>query len=267
QLPGHSCYLDMGLTDVTYVGRDNNPAMYFHDDNSDIVASMTAQVSSIVSQTMTSVTSFENATPYSDKAVDSSKLIQTSTESFTGNAQAIISNVKPSSYTMAKAFPTFKLFLMEDNAQKPFYAYDNFYSYATVLDMEIIRYRDKPDTAVIQISNLLHLLDQHMFDGTPQGRQEARLHAPVTTNIPANQQLAVPAGGVASMDINEPTADAWTLDNRFPQIAAHHSIDPTTSSRQIDNKFPLRFFALQTGTKVQVRMGFSNNPDLLIPVF
>ena len=267
QLPGHSCYLDMGLTDVTYVGRDNNPAMYFHDDNADIVASMTAQVSSIVSQTMTSVTSFENATPYSDKAVDSSKLIQTSTESFTGNAQAIISNVKPSSYTMAKAFPTFKLFLMEDNAQKPFYAYDNFYSYATVLDMEIIRYRDKPDTAVIQISNLLHLLDQHMFDGTPQGRQEARLHAPVTTNIPANQQLAVPAGGVASMDINEPTADAWTLDNRFPQIAAHHSIDPTTSSRQIDNKFPLRFFALQTGTKVQVRMGFSNNPDLLIPVF
>ena len=263
QLPGHSCYLDMGLKDVTYVGRDNNPAMYFHDDNADLIASMQKQITSIVSQTMTSVTNFEQVTPN----VDTGKLVHTNTASFTGNAQAIISNVKPSSYTMSKAFPTFKLFLMEDNAQKPFYAYDNFYSYATVLDMEIIRYRDRPDTAVIQVSNLLHMLDQHMFDGTPQGRQEARLHAPVTTNIPADQQLVIPAGGVASMDINQPTADAWTLDNRFPQIAAHRPVDTTTSNRQVDNKFPLRYFALQTGTKVQVRMGFSNNPDLLVPVF
>lgn len=267
QQPGHSCYLDMGLKGVSYAGRDNNPALYFHNDNADIAASMQTQIGSIVAQTMTSVAGFESATPYASQATDKSRLVQTSTASFQGNTQAILSNVKPSSYTMAKAFPTFKLFLMEDNAQKPFYAYDNFYSYATVLDMEIIRYRDKPDTAVIQISNLLHLLDQHMFDGTPQGRQEARLHAPVTTNLPADQQLAIPAGGVASMDINQPTADAWTLDNRFPQIAAHHPVDSTTSNRQVDNKFPLRYFALQTGTKVQVRMGFSNNPDLLVPVF
>jgi hypothetical protein len=41
-----------------------------------------------------------------------------------------------------------------------------------------------------------------------------------------------------------------------------------TEGRQEANTYVnLRFYALQTGSKVQVRLGFSNNPDALYPVF
>jgi hypothetical protein len=32
-------------------------------------------------------------------------------------------------------------------------------------------------------------------------------------------------------------------------------------------RVPLKFYALQTGSKIQVRLGYSNNPDKLFPVF
>lgn len=250
----HGCYRDLGIRDVKVGGRDFNPALYFYDDNKALTDVLQSQISAAVASTVQSSQIFSQATPYSDK----SKLISATTESFTGNVHGILSKIKPSSYTMAKAFPTFKLFLMEDNSSRPFFAYDNFYSYATVVDMEIIRYRDKPDTAVIQVSNLMHLLDQHLYDDTVQGRQEQRLRANTEVAINSSETLTS-NGGVGAVKINEaPGGAIFTLDNRFNEI---------NKQGNGDQKFPLKYFALQTGTKVQVRMGFSNNPDLLVPVF
>lgn len=249
----HGCYQDLGITALTLGGRDYTPAVYFYDDNKAISKIIQDQVADAVTATVQTAAIFAQATPY----VDKSNLITSTTQSFSGNVQGILQTVKPSSYTMAKAFPTFKLFLMEDHSDRPFYAYDNFYSYASVLDMEIIRYRDKPDTAQIKISNLMHLLDQHLYDSTPQGRFEQLLRANTEVALPAGESLV---GGVGGVTVNTaPGGEVYTLDNRFTQIS------PTAA--QGDQKFPLKYFALQTGTKIQIRMGFSNNPDLLVPVF
>jgi hypothetical protein len=41
-----------------------------------------------------------------------------------------------------------------------------------------------------------------------------------------------------------------------------------TSGKNVKNKrIPLQYFPLQTGTKIQLRMGYTNNPDALFPVF
>ena len=251
----HGCYRDIGLLDMDSGGKDNTPARYFYDDNRAVNDVLQGQLEKAVKTTVQTTKLFANATPYSDPA----KLIVNSTENFSGNVSAIIQNTKPTQYTMAHAFPTFKLFLMEDRSDRSFYAYDNFYSYASVLDMEIIRYRDKPDTAVIQISNMLHLLDQHLYDSTPQGRFEKRLRANQEVALPSGTALAA-NGGVGGVQVNDsPSGDIFTLDNRFNEIGASNS--------NSDFKFPLKYFALQTGTKIQIRMGFSNDPDKLVPVF
>lgn len=250
----HGCYRDLGIKDITLGGQDYTPAVYFYDTNKQLTNVLQNQITTSVQDTVASAHLFASVTPYADK----SKVIQSSTESFSDNVQGIISLVKPSAYSMSKAFPTFKLFLMEDNSDRPFYAYDNFHSYATVLDMEIIRYRDRPDEAEIQISNLMHLLDQHLYDGTPQGRFEQRLRSTTEVNISGSDALTS-NGGIGSADVNTTAGgEIYSLDNRFTQINA---------TGNGDQKFPLRYFALQTGTKIQVRMGFSNNPDLLTPVF
>src|SRR5208337_2953439 len=41
----------------------------------------------------------------------------------------------------------------------------------------------------------------------------------------------------------------------------------TEGRDQSTKRVPLKYYALQTGSKIQVRMGFSNNPDELYPVF
>jgi hypothetical protein len=252
----HGCYTDLGIKDMTIGGRDYTPAYYFYDNNAVYTGLMQAQVDLAATTTSKSATALAQATPMADKT----KIVNASTEDFTSTVKPILNLVHPSAYTMAKAYPTFKLFLMEDHSDRPFFAYDNFYSYATVLDLEIIRYCTRPDNAVIQISNLMHLLDQHLYDGTPQGRFEQKLRARTDTNLAPGQALTAGGGGVAGVSLDTaPGGEIVTLDNRFTEIQKYNGGG--------DPKFPLKYFALQTGSKIQIRMGFSNNPDLLVPVF
>src|ERR1700749_5103665 len=55
---------------------------------------------------------------------------------------------------------------MEDEASGLINCFDNFYSYASVSELEVARYRDKPDVAVIQITNIAGLLMHHLFDNS-----------------------------------------------------------------------------------------------------
>jgi hypothetical protein len=243
----HWCYADMGIVDI-----NTTPASYFYNDNRVITTLLQEPIQDAVAKTIDSAQKLANATPIANKA----KLVHSSTASFSpGTMPGILSTIKPSLYTMAKAFPTFKLFLMEDRNDQPFYSYDDFHSFATVIDMEIIRYRDKPDTAVIQISNLMHLLDQHLYDGTPQGVQEYHFNTVVEANLPSGDALTT-TNGLGGSRAN---VDVYSLDNRSKQI------NPADGNGS--QTFPSAYFALQTGTKIQIRMGFSNDPDQLTPVF
>src|SRR5947209_12741995 len=88
-----------------------------------------------------------------------------------------------------------------------------FYSYASVLNIEIIRYLDKPDTAVIQVSNLANLLMHKLFDSSVEGRfefQNAKALDQVLSNdggaianlggVPTRDQAGKTLGGVPTRD-------------------------------------------------------------------
>lgn len=250
----HGCYQDMGFQSITFGGLDYTPAVYFYD-NAKALKLTQGQIQLAAQTTATTATALANATPNA-LANNGPNAAGTGGQSssvptFDQNSiQALLSTIAPASYSMTRAFPTFKLFLMEDMSNKPFYAYDNFYSYATVLDMEIIRYRDRPDTAIIKISDLMHLLDQHLYDSTPQGVEEQALQSPYQTQLPNSEALVGPGGAPAG-------GLTYDLSNQFSKISPQGG----------DHTFPLKYFPMQTGTKIQVRMGFSNNPDLLTPVF
>src|SRR3954469_13808929 len=83
-----------------------------------------------------------------------------------------IRRTAPRPNSMSRAFPTYKLFLIEDDNLHTYYMFDDFYSYASVLNIEVIRYQDKPDTAVIQLSNLANLLTHKLFDSSVEGQFE-----------------------------------------------------------------------------------------------
>lgn len=245
--PIHWCYSDMGILD-----RSTTPASYFVDGSAQITETLQKNIQDITASTIDAAQKLARATPIANRQ----KLVQPITASFSpGTVQGILSLVKPSSYTMAKAFPTFKLFLMEDRNDQPFYAYDDFHSFATVIDMEVIRYRDKPDTAIIQISNLMHLLDQHLYDGTPQGVREHHFNTVVEANLPSGDAVTTTNG----LGGSQSNVDVFSLDKR------HSEINPVDGDGS--QTFPSLYFALQTGTKIQIRMGFSNDPDQLTPVF
>jgi len=48
---------------------------------------------------------------------------------------SIMKMINVPGYSMTEAFPTFKLFFMEDANSGIYYAFDNFYSYSAVIDI------------------------------------------------------------------------------------------------------------------------------------
>lgn len=136
--------------------------------------------------------------------------------------------------------------------------FDDFYSYASVLNIEIIRYLDKPDTAVIQVSNLANLLMHKLFDSSVEGRFEFQ-NAKALDQVLSNDGGAIAnLGGVPTRDQAGKTLGGYTYQYNKLWSGFDNSGD---------KRVPLQYFALQTGTKIQVRMGYTNNPDELEPVF
>jgi len=60
---------------------------------------------------------------------------------------SIMKMINVPGYSMTEAFPTFKLFFMEDANSGIYYAFDNFYSYSAVIDIEVQRPTNKPATS------------------------------------------------------------------------------------------------------------------------
>lgn len=273
---GHFCYKDLGLTDYR-----QNAADYFFNHNE----ALTGAVTNILDQTMATTSASSTAvndflTSQAQQAQASgdtarAKQLQafgTSGFSFSGHGQeipggsaALTRMLNVPAYSMNTAFPTFKLFLIEEDNTGPFFAFDNFYSYASVIDIEVIKYQDKPDEAVIQITNLAHVLEHRLYDDTAAGKLEAS-----DDNFNFSQTGGVVAGG-PNVNPNE----AGTGGNPSSGVIASKTAAGTPYQKknlaegvgETYSRIPLQFFALQTGSKIQVRMGYSNNPDNLFPVF
>lgn len=262
---GHTCYKDLGLLDLK-----QGPASYFVDYNavlSENTTEIIAQVLGKANQAAAAVNQTQTVNGPSDTTQGFA--FSGVGQGLPGNANALSRMTNIPAYSMSSAFPTYKLMLIEEDNTGPFFAFDNFYSYASVMDIEVIKYRDKPDTAIIQISNLAHLLQHRMYDDTAAGKLERE----------ADRFNVDPSGGLIQGGPNVMpgetgtggastgggiTAGKTAAGQPYQKYPRKNLVEGRGESF---SRIPLKFFALQTGSKIQVRMGYSNNPDALFPVF
>lgn len=282
QNPGHYCYKDLGLTQ----SYQQQPDIYYFDYN-DVLNSTTVNglqkiISSATSGSNAVNNSLDASSQQAQKTGNTAKSAQLTAfgttgfvfsggnegidptkQQLPGGADSLSRMMNIPAFSMNSAFPTFKLMLLEEDNSGPFFAFDNFYSYATVLDIEIIKYADKPDTAIIQITDLAHSLQHRIFDDTAAGKLEKSADK---FNIAPNGDIVL--GGVGAGEAGTGGGGGAITAGKTAAGQPYQLRKNYTEGRgETYSRMPLKFYALQTGAKIQVRMGYDNNPDNLYPVF
>lgn len=261
----HGAYRDLGLRAFSYQGKEYTPAVYFRDysqetlkklrDQAEVAADVAAKSSQEFNKSR--IPQSTNSDSGSDRQVFSSPTQDS--EATKAIARTAADHTVLPFWTMSRAFPAFKILLCEEDNLGPFWAFDDFYSYVSVVDIDIIRYQDRPDTVVLQLTNLAHLFSHKLFDNSVMGKFESSLtkHRTVPTSS-TGDPVASPYGNVpAKVEASEDYAGRNTQSSR----------DLTSGVEGKRHSIPLQYFPLQSGTKIQIRMGFSNDPDKLSPCF
>lgn len=133
--------------------------------------------------------------------------------------------------TMRRAFPTFKLYFIEDDTgpdrehllpQNRTVAYfDDFYNYNSVKEMRVVRTRKEPGhLAIITLTNVSGILDERMWN-----------------------------------------AQRWDSDTGQFVNFQREAYEPGLQETELEN--PLDHLILKQGLKVQLRLGHSNNANKL----
>ncbi len=251
---GHGAYGDLGLLALNSQGLDLNPASYFVDDGRNLYKNFANVAGVLGAQAAAATISLNRGNGSNPNALDP-------TQVSTGLVQRVKRAILPP-WSMSRAFPTFKLFLMEEDNSDVFYAYDDFYSYSSVISMEVIRYQDKPDMAVIVLGNATNLLTHKLFDNSTIGKWQQKLANPWMRETPR-----VPGGGQVSTPPGALTFDAPTRLPGNVTVNTNGSDNLVPGFGNQNLRAPYQYYALQTGAKIQLRMGYANNPDQLYPVF
>ena len=270
QNAGHGSYKDLGLGVLTAPnGADFNPGYYFYDHNADYRAQMSQNLAGVIQASADQSKQVNTGVrPDSyDIAVTESLYVGTNADA---NSLARMTNIP--GYQMAEAFPTFKLFLMEDSSEGIMQLFDNFYSYASVIDIEVMRYLDKPDLARFQITNIANILQHKLFDNSLQGKWEEDQYRKEFFSMAPDADGTVSGGNPSAGIVTGKTASGQDyqvskpgLGSQIQQLLGFDLRDGTNYGTP--QRIPLQYVALQPGTKVQIRMGYANNPDLLVSVF
>jgi hypothetical protein len=141
-----------------------------------------------------------------------------------------------------------------------YYAFDNFFSYSSVMDIEIERPIDRPATLRLCMTNLAHLFNFKLFDNSTSGKWEASLY-----------KWAIEPGGPDAVSLPS-DANAIGIAGRegiggapFALMGPDMMEGYAGGTRGKNKRIPLQYFPLQTGTKIQLRMGYTNNPNQVSP--
>lgn len=131
-------------------------------------------------------------------------------------------------YGMNRAYPTFKLYFIEsDMGERKRYQFDDFFSYSSVKEIQVIRSRKiAADLCVIQLTNISGVLSNRKFQSAidPTSAKDAR---------------GLPAEEIAG--------------------------SPQRVNTSLEN--PIASLMLQPGIQIQLRLGYSNNPEELETLF
>jgi soluble lytic murein transglycosylase-like protein len=248
---GHGCYRDMGIEDLSL-----NPGSYFVDYSAQYKQDMQQGLAAVVSQS-------KEADQKINKNTTPGSVTVFSSDTFSQEVDEMLLTMQAPENRMAGAFPTFKLFLLEENNHGIFYAFDDFYSYASVTEIEIIRYRDRPHQAIIQLTNLAHLLSHKIYDDTTIGHREHDLEI-------GQGKVNVPGVGSAQSGAVSGPASGAVIGGRTLNGTNYQRLSGKNRTEGYGpggNQIPLAYYPLAPGNKIEIRMGFSNNPDELFRVF
>lgn len=140
---------------------------------------------------------------------------------------------------LVRAFPTFKLyFIQDDSANRRRYGMDDFFSYNSVAEITCVRSRKIPaDLVDITVTNVSGILSNRKFQGPRK----------ITNEKPEGD--------------NNGNSPVDAIGNKIDQ-------DPNGFLKK-DSKFenPIASLMLQPGIDVELRLGYSNDPDKLTTVF
>jgi hypothetical protein len=250
----HGAYRDLGLKSVSS-SLDWTPANYFTDYSDEIRKDLLSQA------TPRAKTALDVASQLNGMLQDriSNKQFQSPDPTSTSqDLQKIIERVNVPAMSLKRAFPAMKVFFMEDDNSGIFNVFDDTYSYSSVLSAEIILYQDRPDYMVLTLTNFSNILTHKLFDGSILGTQEKNLE---NGKIPTPSPVA-PGAGSAGADAGSVIGGSIASTD-----TANRTLGGQVLRDVLGGKMPLQYFPLQTGTKIQIRAGFDNNPDNLFPIF
>jgi hypothetical protein len=262
-IPGaaHGSYAAMKLADPG-TGQDVNPGMYFINDQDKYKKIAKDNLKTVLDSIVKSDTDANAATLNGS----SQNVNVSTTTSIPGNLDSVMAMTNIPGYDMSEAFPTYKLMFLEDANEGIYYAFDNFYSYASITDIEMERPYDKPATLRIQMTNLSNLLNPKLFDGSLAGAWDHTLDKYASLEATSSDRGAV-AGGGGSVGVTAEKKPFGAPNQINQAVFGSDNIEGPRGGDMNYRRVPLQYFPLQTGTKIQLRIGNTNDPDKLFPVF
>jgi hypothetical protein len=159
-----------------------------------------------------------------DEKIESQPISDGYSGRLVGMLEKSLQNFDAEIYRLARAYPTFKVYFMEedltDSGRLGIRNFDDFYSYSAIKDIRVVRSRKIPaDLCVISITNIHGELDTLAYSSNDEG---------------------------ASSQVVE-------------------KFDPFTVNTDQEN--PFTKLVVLEGSKIQIRLGYSNAPDGLDTVF
>ena len=244
----HGAYRDLGLRGLMTSVGDFSPASYFKDYSLELQNNATANLKKLIPDLFAPFKTFNAATPGASVYQDQLAITDS-------NPIGLLARASLPEYSLKAAYPTFKLFLMEEDSTGIYYCFDDFYSYASVLHIETEDDVNRGATAQLTLTNLTGMFSHKLLDSSTLGKLEQHYNKFLPKQAMSSDGSATV--GQAGVETTVLAQEQLGGENR------QEGIDTNGRPKEV----PLRYFALQTGTKIQIRMGFDNNPDKLEPVF
>ena len=244
----HGAYRDLGLHGLLTSVGDFSPASYFKDYSLDLQRNATENLKKLIPDAFSAFKTVNAAT-------NGASVYQDQLAITDSNPAGLLARASLPEYSLKAAYPTFKLFLMEEDSTGIYYCFDDFYSYASVLHIETEDDVNRGATAQLTLTNLTGMFSHKLLDGSTLGKLEQHYNKFMPKQaMSSDGNMTVGQAGVDTMVIAQEDLGG---------VNRQEGIDTNGRPKEV----PLRYFALQTGTKLQIRMGFDNNPDKLEPVF
>jgi len=139
-------------------------------------------------------------------------------------------------FTMRRAFPAYRMYFIEEDNQGLIKRFDDFYNYNAITDIQMVKYKNRPTTMIITMTNLFGHLDAKTFSDMADKEE-------IGDAIRANA-----SGGTLP---SQPTESG--------------GVEKTIEADGTEG--PLREIMLKPGTKIVLKLGYDNNPDNLPTCF